>query len=477
MRPGLDDKILTAWNALMIGALARVAREADSSTDGDSPALRQQVFALAGNALAYLHAQVWRDGRLFAKAGADGARFPAYLDDHAFLLEAIIEYLQCEWSDADLGWAVALADALLERFEDRGHGGFFFTAHDHETLIQRPKPWGDEAVPSGNGVAARALLRLGHLLGETRYLDAAERTLRAAYATMQQMPQGCATLQRALHDFLSPRAHVVVRCGSATEAQAWRDALRGRVDRRTDVYLIAAVAAGSIGMLSAQKYSAGGTAYLCRGTRCEPPIDDPGRLADALGAPVRRQGRRYSSTGRSGSSFCGRPAGGKVRREQVADARDGVDCARDEITGGETFAHRGADRDPFRLGHARCDAAVRDDLYRMVGDKQIDQDAGIVLRVPDPQVRECLVRALAGAVPAHDARERQRALDREAHLFAVALLAIGDRLLDAVERGRGKQPPCRAAGNEMCRDAGEVHAFILTSSPRRRRLRSHRRPR
>jgi uncharacterized protein len=284
VRPGLDDKILTAWNALMIGALARVAREADSSTDGDSPAPRLQVLAPAGDALAYLHAQVWRDGRLFAKAGPDGARFPAYLDDHAFLLEAIVEYLQCEWSDAWLGWAVALADALLERFEDRGHGGFFFTAHDHETLIQRPKPWADEAIPSGNGVAARALLRLGHLLGETRYLDAAERTLRAAYATMQQMPQGCATLQRALHDFLDPRTHVVVRCGSAIEAQAWRDALRGRVDRRTDVYLIADRAAGSIGVLAAQKYTAGGVAYVCRGTRCEPPIDDPGRLAEALAA-------------------------------------------------------------------------------------------------------------------------------------------------------------------------------------------------
>ena len=285
VRPGLDDKILTAWNALMIGALARVARDADSSTGGDSPALRQQVLALAGDALAYLHAQAWRDGRLFAKVGPDGARFPAYLDDHAFLLEAIIEYLQCEWSDAWLGWAVALADALLERFEDRGHGGFFFTAHDHETLIQRPKPWGDDAIPSGNGVAARALLRLGHLLGETRYLDAAERTLRAAHATMQQMPQACATLQRALHDFLYPRAHVVVRCGSAIEAQAWRDALHGRIDRRTDVYFIAADAAGSIVTLAAQKYTAGGVAYLCRGTRCEPPIDDPRRLAESLAAP------------------------------------------------------------------------------------------------------------------------------------------------------------------------------------------------
>jgi len=287
VRPGLDDKILTAWNALMIGALARVARSLDSDARPDAATLRQRVLALARSALACLRAQVWREGRLFAKTGSDSARFPAYLDDHAFLLEAILEWLQCEWSDAYLGWAVALAEALLERFEDAVHGGFFFTAHDHETLIQRPKPWGDEAVPSGNGVAARALLRLGHLLGETRYLDAAERTLRAAHAPMQQMAQACATLQRALHDFLDPRTHVVVSHDGATEAQAWREALRGQSDRRTDVFLIPADAAPATGTLAAQKHIAGGVAYLCRGTHCEPPIGEPLRLAGALaGAPA-----------------------------------------------------------------------------------------------------------------------------------------------------------------------------------------------
>ena len=268
VRPGLDDKILTSWNALMIAGLARASRSMNA------PAL----MGLAENALGFLYKVALRDGRLYASASADTAKFPAYLDDYAFLLDALIESLQCRWSERDVAWAIALADALLERFEDREHGGFFFTAHDHETLIQRPKPWADEAVPSGNGIAARALLRLGHLLGETRYLDAAERTLRAAYSTMQQMPLGCASLQRALNDFLHPRTHVVIRAADGTEAASWKDALRDVAEDVADVYLIPPDVGVLPGILAAQTHRAGGIAFVCRGTNCLPPIGEPDKL-------------------------------------------------------------------------------------------------------------------------------------------------------------------------------------------------------
>ena len=272
VRPGLDDKILTAWNALMISALARAAR-----------ALPEPAFAAAAQrALDCLRDETWSGGCLYAKIGADRGRFPAYLDDYAFLLDALIELLQCRWRDADLAWATALADALLARFEDREHGGFFFTAHDHEALIQRPKPFTDEAVPSGNGVAARALLRLGHLLGETRYLDAAERTLRAAWGTLQHMPHACCSLLRALNDFLQPRTHVVIRYGGTDEERVWRAASTQTGARGTDAYFIPADATGLPGIVNAQTHVSGGVAYVCRGTSCQPPIGSPGSLRQAL---------------------------------------------------------------------------------------------------------------------------------------------------------------------------------------------------
>jgi len=272
VRPGLDDKILTSCNALMIGGIARAARYLDAAP----------LIGLADNALDFLHRTAWRDGRLYAKAGDDSARFPAYLDDHAFLLDALLECLQCAWSDRDIAWAIQLADALLERFEDREHGGFFFTAHDHERLPQRPKPWTDESVPCGNGIAARALLRLGHLTGETRYLDAAERTLLAANSTMQQMPQACASMLRALQDFLHPRTHVVVRYAGDAEETAWRAAPDPAGTDGVDRYFIPELATALPGTLAAQAHAAGGMAYVCHGTSCLPPIRSTKELAATL---------------------------------------------------------------------------------------------------------------------------------------------------------------------------------------------------
>jgi uncharacterized protein len=262
VRPSLDNKILTSWNALMISGLARASRALDDSSLQD----------MADRALDSLFETSWRDGRLFATASKSPA-IPAYLDDYAFLLDALIECLQNRWRAGDLRWSTELADALLQHFQDRDTGGFFFTADDHEKLIQRPKPWFDEAIPSGNGVAARTLMRLGHLVGNPSYVDAAERTLRAAFPVMQQNPASCATLQRALREFLHPRTHVVIRV-QPDDREKWRTAISRSRSRATDVYVIPD-ASGLPAVVDAQKYTSGGVAYICTGTHCLPPIADP----------------------------------------------------------------------------------------------------------------------------------------------------------------------------------------------------------
>jgi uncharacterized protein len=266
IRPGLDDKILTSWNALMIAGLSRASRTLRDPT----------LQTLADTALDHLRTNAWRDGKLFATS-ASSPIIAAYLDDHAFLLDALIECLQSRWNTRDLHWAIEIADALLERFEDKDSGGFFFTSNDHEKLIQRPKPWFDEAIPSGNGVAARNLLRLGHLIGDTRYLDAAERTLRASFDNLRRNPAACGALLRALNDVLAPRTHVVVRA-DVDEVSRWRDAL-APAPRRTDIYLIGADEFELPNVLAAQKHVSGGAAYVCRGTQCLPPQFKPGELS------------------------------------------------------------------------------------------------------------------------------------------------------------------------------------------------------
>src|SRR5690606_11729014 len=115
-----------------------------------------------------------------------------------------IDRLRASFDPDTLHFAIGLADALIDRFEDAEHGGFHFTPHDHEELIQRPKGYADDATPNGNGVAALALARLGHLLGDTRYLDAAARTLDDARGHLGAYPHAHAAVLLALDEHDAP---------------------------------------------------------------------------------------------------------------------------------------------------------------------------------------------------------------------------------------------------------------------------------
>ncbi|HEX6614275.1 MAG TPA: thioredoxin domain-containing protein [Rhodanobacteraceae bacterium] len=270
-RPATDDKILTSWNALAIAALARAARVLQ----------RPEWISVADGSLAAVREGAWSNGALYANVADANARIPGFLDDHAFLLDALLEMLQCRWRGEDMQWAIALADTLLEKFEDSERGGFRFSAAEHATPLQNPRTFNDEALPSGNGVAALALLRLGHLLGQTRYLEAAEGCLRGASHALQNYPDACPALLRALREFHAPRAQVVIRHSDAEET-TWREALHGANVPRADAFLIPADAAELPGVLAQRKPRKGGIAYVCTGLSCRAPIHSPRKLAAAL---------------------------------------------------------------------------------------------------------------------------------------------------------------------------------------------------
>jgi uncharacterized protein YyaL (SSP411 family) len=178
--------------------------------------------------------------------------------------------LQAEYRSADMAFAVQLGDALLERFEDAQDGGFFFTSHDHEVLIQRNKIGPDNATPSGNGIAAQALLRLALITGETRYTEAAERCLKLFFPALQQAAGYHSSLCTALAENLQPASVLVLR-GAASETNIWLNALRTRY--LPDVMTIAleddiADLPEVLDKPNAEKP----TAWLCHGTQCLPPI-------------------------------------------------------------------------------------------------------------------------------------------------------------------------------------------------------------
>ena len=261
--PGRDEKVLTSWNAMMVRGMARAARAFGEPRWLDS----------ARGALEFLRVRMWKDGRLLATYKDGTAHLNAYLDDHAFLLDTLLELMQAGFRDEDLRWARELAEILLERFEDREAGGFFFVSHDHERLIHRAKPGHDNATPSGNGIAIFALQRLGHLVGEPRYLEAAERALKLFYPAMERQPGGFVSLAAALDEYLVPPKTVILR-GDARIAAEWQQVLARAYRPDTLVLALPAALQGLAPALDKAPPASGVNAWICRGMSCLPAVND-----------------------------------------------------------------------------------------------------------------------------------------------------------------------------------------------------------
>lgn len=303
IHPGRDEKVLTAWNGLMIKGMAAAGRHLQCTDYIDS----------AQRALDFIRRHLWVNGRLLANYKDGRATLPAYLDDYVFLIDGILELLQARWRDGDLAFAMALADAVLAHFEDnredtgkdKGRGGFYFTADDHEQLMLRPKSWGDDALPSGNGVAAYVLGRLGHLLGESRYLDAAARAIHAAWPTVKELPYAHNAMLLAVEEYLYPPQTIIVR-GQPPVLQEWQALCTEKYAPRRmtlaipddaqnlpgggsyascDVHGSTSVAGGRDaggdrpphsgilpGVLAQRKATQGPVAYVCAGLSCAAPV-------------------------------------------------------------------------------------------------------------------------------------------------------------------------------------------------------------
>lgn len=270
--PGRDDKILTSWNALMIKGMLTASRVFNND----------EYFTSAQSALQFIHTEIYKDGRLFATCKDGKAHLNAYLDDYAFLLDAVIEYLQIHWDSHYLQFAVELAEILLAQFEDTDHGGFYFTANDHESLIQRPKVTSDEATPSGNGIAASSLLRLGYMLTEPRYLEAAERTLEYASQQIASTPIAHASLLRCCEEISNPPTTIIIR-GNSDELEQWQQICQQQFNPQRMTFAIPNDVKNLPESLQSKFSNSGETlAYICQGTSCQAPINHITQLSKAL---------------------------------------------------------------------------------------------------------------------------------------------------------------------------------------------------
>ncbi len=273
--PATDEKCLAAWNALMISVLAE-AGAALGRTDYVTAAREAAAFVLERMRTP--------DGRLLRTFGVGTAKLPAYLEDHAFLLEALITLYEATFEERWFVEALSLAEVLLDRFADPDQGGFFSTADDHEQLVARRKDLEDQPIPSGSAAAAFGLLRLSALTGERPYEEAAVSTLTLLHEIAPKHPGAFGHLLQAL-DFHLADTREVALVGDTAGVDMLAQVVRERL--RPHLVLAGGPGAGAgasaVPLLADRvPLPAGAAAYVCEHFACQVPVAQPQALRELL---------------------------------------------------------------------------------------------------------------------------------------------------------------------------------------------------
>jgi uncharacterized protein YyaL (SSP411 family) len=268
--PARDEKILTSWNGLMIAAFAQAAGALDQPAHATA-ASRAAAFALDNMRS--------NKGTLLRTCSAGSkAKLNAYLEDYAFLIEGLIALYEATFELRWLTSAIELADVMIDQFWDARDGGFFYTGRDHEALLTRSKDPHDSSIPSGNSMAATALLRLARLTGRNVYQERAETTLRLFQSLMTERPFVVSQMLIALDFLLGPDREVAIVGERADpETQAVLRLARARFRPHQVVALRTAAGdsaqAEKIIPFLAGKTAVGGiTTYVCENYSCKAPL-------------------------------------------------------------------------------------------------------------------------------------------------------------------------------------------------------------
>lgn len=283
--PFLDDKVLTGWNALMLGSLAEAAAVLDRI---------DYLQAAEANADFLLTTMRDADDRLMRTSRDGEVKLKGYLEDYAFLVDGLLSLYEATFEPRWLREAQSLANSMLELFWDEDVVGFYSTGSDHEELLMRPQDFSDNAIPSGASAAALALLRLGTLTGVPRYAEVAGVTLRSMRTTVTNQAIGYGHWLCAMDYALStPREVVIVGDREDTSTKALLEAVHSRFMPNKVLAGIASEddpVADEFALLEGRGLVNGRpTAYVCRNYACQLPVTDPVALLEQLDATAGEQ--------------------------------------------------------------------------------------------------------------------------------------------------------------------------------------------
>jgi uncharacterized protein YyaL (SSP411 family) len=280
IHPGKDDKILTAWNGLMIMAMAK----------GYKVLGREEYLQAAEQAVKFIKTNLRRDdGRLLARYRDGEAAFPAYVDDYAFLIWGLIELYEASFDLEYFQFAIELNNQMIDLFWDQENGGLYFYGSDSEQLFTRNKEIYDGAVPSGNSVAALNFLRLAKLTYDAKLSQIAERQIDAFAGAVEHYPTGHSMFLIALDYAYSPSSEIVI--AGDKDAETSRRMIAAVREKFRPHTLVVFVPIGEEGErirklvpLVQDKHAIGGktTAYVCENFSCQSPTTDVGEFQEML---------------------------------------------------------------------------------------------------------------------------------------------------------------------------------------------------
>ena len=272
--PATDTKQLASWNALCIEGFARAGLAQQ----------REDWINTAHQALTFVREHLWTEEGLQAVHADGQTQYCAYLDDHAFLVRAILSLLKARWDGPACQFARELADAMIERYEDPDKGGFFFSAADQPAPVSRLRPMQDDATPGGNGMAILALEELGNLVAEPAYLESASRALMGAYPEMERHPLAHASLVMALSRHMAVPIQIIITGRDDTEINEWKKLANAH--DRVNCYVFGPEeersTEGLPGPPGLYAFDEQTTAYVSEGLHCLPPVKSVQALKQRL---------------------------------------------------------------------------------------------------------------------------------------------------------------------------------------------------
>jgi uncharacterized protein YyaL (SSP411 family) len=262
IRPATDKKILVSWNSLLMLGLINAYKVTGDNSYYDS----------AKKCFDFIKNNMWVNNKLYA-CYHDKPCFNAYLDDYAFLSKACIEFLKIDWNEKDFSFLESLTDTLLDSFQDKENGGFYYTSDTHEELIYRPKSYMDESLPSGNSIATEVLSELYELTGNNKYIKAVDKSISSAADSINRSKFSHCSLYLAAPNIKISKKLIIIRC-ELEKMDEYKKNIYALNAMNDNIYFIANSENVTIKGIKDKINQGRFTAYVCQNNTCSEPIKD-----------------------------------------------------------------------------------------------------------------------------------------------------------------------------------------------------------